>query len=519
MEERRAPSGGRFVSPSYINSGKGEREEFVWKEENGELQAAFVRFSSDGTAYEEPCNEWVCEKCHYEDMRDVAFKKERRECPWCGRKTLVPRRIAPDIISDGDIGAFPPVWIDENFEFRYEDVRDFVQLHTRLPDKRLYDVLACFAIASWRYEEFDAVPYLAFIGPIDTGKTRCLEVLRELCYRAVATTSITPAAISRVLSEYRCTLLIDQAEKMLSLQSEAGRTLYSILLSGYRRGMPYIVAKERSDRGIILRNVFGFKVISSEQIFDKALFSRCIVVRTRRGEPPREEIDEEWGFRLRSTLLMWRGTRRRSPDEPQEDLPTGEDLREMGVTLKGREREIWKPILAIYAYSGYSPAELASLVEESREEHKEALSTSTEAQIIQALLDAYAHTDEISVSELAGMLDLSTRSLGRKLATLGIKREKSGGRMHIDLRKNEEMLIRLAEEYYLMENEEEEKQKYMTIILTRIPQQHKIQGVDRQVYRLEREGQRLRLPEENARILIEKGYAVPAEEEEPEEEG
>jgi len=68
------------------------------------------------------------------------------------------------------------------------------------------------------------------------------------------------------------------------------------------------------------------------------------------------------------------------------------------------------------------------------------------------------------------------------------------------------------------EEEEEEEQEYVTIRLTR-NLQCEIQGVDGQVYRLEREGQRLRLPEENARILIEKGYAEPAEEEEPEEEG
>ena len=64
------------------------------------------------------------------------------------------------------------------------------------------------------------------------------------------------------------------------------------------------------------------------------------------------------------------------------------------------------------------------------------------------------------------------------------------------------------------EEEEEEEQEYVTIRLTRIPQQHEILGVDGQVYRLEREGQLLRLPKQNARILIERGYAV----EEPEEE-
>ena len=98
MGKEKPPSERRFVSPSYINSGKSEREEFVWKEENGELQAAFVRFSSDGTSYDfEPCNEWVCEKCHYEDMLDVAFKSGRRECPECGRKSLVPRRTVIEL--------------------------------------------------------------------------------------------------------------------------------------------------------------------------------------------------------------------------------------------------------------------------------------------------------------------------------------------------------------------------------------------------------------------------------------
>lgn len=415
-----------------------ELEEFIWHRD----RAAFVRFTNSqyGGSYEiEMCNEWECSACHYEVFADAVTKKERRECPSCGRKTLVPKRVAMERI-------YPPLWISEEMfedpvDVPYEEVRDFIHRYVYLSDERLYDVLASFAIASWKREIWRAVPYLAFIGNIETGKTRALEVLRQLCYHAVSAVSITPAAITRVLDEYKCTLLLDQAEKLLTQETEAGRLLYSILLSGYRRDLCYIVAKEGSPTGVQVRDVFGFKAIASERVFDKALFSRCIIIRMRRGVPQEERINEGWGFRLRSELLVWRAFRCIFPSE--------KEMREMGVTLKGREREIWFPLLAVYAFSGYSPSELLSVVEEVEEEHKERVISSEDAAIVQSLLSAMSEMDEIYVHELAEYIGMNPRSVGRRLASLGIKRERSREGMRIDLRRNEERIKELAEEFYL----------------------------------------------------------------------
>jgi len=161
----------------------------------------------------------------------------------------------------------------------------------------------------------------------------------------------------------------------------------------------------------------------------------------RRGVPQEERINEGWGFRLRSELLVWRAFRC--------IFPTESELREMGVTLKGREREIWYPLLAVYAFSGYSPSELLSVVEEVEEEHKERVISSEDAAIVQSLLSAMSEMDEIYVHELAEYIGMNPRSVGRRLASLGIKRERSREGMRIDLRRNEERIKELAEEFYL----------------------------------------------------------------------
>ena len=155
-----------------------ELEEFIWHQD----RAAFVRFTNSqyGPSYEvEMCNEWVCEACHHETFAEATTKKERRECPSCGRKTLVPKRVALERI-------YPPLWVSEEMfehpaDVPYEEVRDFIRRYVYLSDERLYDVLASFAIASWKREIWRAVPYLAFIGNIETGKTNAEEVLSRLC--------------------------------------------------------------------------------------------------------------------------------------------------------------------------------------------------------------------------------------------------------------------------------------------------------------------------------------------------
>ncbi|RLF92640.1 hypothetical protein DRN52_07685 [Thermococci archaeon] len=90
-----------------------------------------------------------------------------------------------------------------------------------------------------------------------------------------------------------------------------------------------------------------------------------------------------------------------------------------------------------------------SVVEEVEEEHKERVISSEDAAIVQSLLSVMSEMDEIYVHELAEYIGMNPRSVGRRLASLGIKRERSREGMRIDLRRNEERIKELAEEFYL----------------------------------------------------------------------
>jgi hypothetical protein len=93
-------------------------------------------------------------------------------------------------------------------------------------------MLANYALMTWSWDAWNAVPYLRFQGQPGTGKTRCLEVLKEICYRAVDLgVNPTPAGLFRSIDSIRGTFLIDEADYDGDFQSE----LIKLLNSGYRK--------------------------------------------------------------------------------------------------------------------------------------------------------------------------------------------------------------------------------------------------------------------------------------------
>ena len=61
----------------------------------------------------------------------------------------------------------------------------------------LYDILTSWIIASWVPECWKVVPYIFFYGPINSGKTRGLEILTTLSYRGLLSSNITTASLYR----------------------------------------------------------------------------------------------------------------------------------------------------------------------------------------------------------------------------------------------------------------------------------------------------------------------------------
>jgi len=188
----------------------------------------------------------------------------------------------------------------------FSEIRGFFMEHLDVADDTLYDVYSCFVLASWRPEDFNVVPYLFFLGPLASGKTRALECFHRLCYRAVMASSMSAASLFRALEAWHPTLLLDETE--VYSRKEMVEVL-ALLNSGYRRGQ-YAIRVEKVKGGnpqIAVFDTFGFKVLAGTEELAASLQSRCIVTKMSKAvKPVKLFIDEEKAQELLDKLLMYR---------------------------------------------------------------------------------------------------------------------------------------------------------------------------------------------------------------------
>jgi hypothetical protein len=195
---------------------------------------------------------------------------------------------------------------EENEEQLFNEIRAFLVDHLDLANDSFYDVYACFVMATWICEDFKVVPYLFFLGPLASGKTRALECLNELCYRSIMAASMSAASLFRALEAWHPTLLLDETE---IYNRESMIEVLALLNSGYRKGQ-FAIRIEKLQQGcpqIAMFETFGFKVLAGTEELAATLQSRCII--TAMSKAVRHVnlfIDEERAQELRNKLLMYR---------------------------------------------------------------------------------------------------------------------------------------------------------------------------------------------------------------------
>jgi len=285
----------------------------------------------------------------------------------------------------------------------------------------LFDVYAAFTLASWRPEDFTVVPYLFFLGPLASGKTRALECFSRLCYRAIMATSMSPASLFRALDAWNPTVVLDETE---IYNRESMVEIVALLNAGYRRGQ-YAWRVEKVESGTLHLqsfDVFGFKVLAGTQLLRATLSSRSIVTSmTKNVRPVRLFIDEDEAQSLRGKLLMYRFLNLGKPFPPI-DFSTFKDCRvaELFVSLLrvAPTQEI-RERLTDYAYS---------LVKSRIEEDLSSL----EARVFDAILQVEELVDEGRVStqaimdkfneELPEKEHMNSKWIGRRVRTLGFEK-------------------------------------------------------------------------------------------------
>ena len=166
-----------------------------------------------------------------------------------------------------------------------------------------------YILLSWVYDRVHTVCYLRALGDTGSGKTRFLDTIGRLCYKAtIVSGAATAAPVFRLLELWRGTMVIDEADFS---KSDTHQDIVKLLNTGFEKGKPVIRCYKNDPDNIQVHDVYGPKILSSRYTYeDKALESRCLTERmmqTNRDLPvvlPEAFFETE--RKLRDKLLMYR---------------------------------------------------------------------------------------------------------------------------------------------------------------------------------------------------------------------
>jgi hypothetical protein len=210
-----------------------------------------------------------------------------------------------------------------------------------------------WVLHTWAIRVAYATPYLfAYSAEPESGKTRLLEVLRELVRSPLLTMNISDAALFRAIDSRKPTLFFDEVDAVFSPKArERGHRddLRALLNAGYRRGEFVLRMGGGNNTQLEQFAVFCPKALAGLGTLPPTLASRCIRIEMKRrhkGEPvedffPGDLATETKDFR--DQLAAWAAS-------AVETLSAARPARVDG--LRDRTNEVWRPLLAIAELAG-----------------------------------------------------------------------------------------------------------------------------------------------------------------------
>ena len=242
------------------------------------------------------------------------------------------------------------------------------------------DVLGACVLFSYQQEKLLTVPYIFVYGDNESGKSTVLQLLKFLCYRPMYGVTVPAPDIYGYLED------IDSIGCVLEDEVQGIRKdidKIKIYKAGYKQGavVPRTILTQY-DRIIKYYNTFCFKACASEQIPQvKGFRERFIEIAMVEGYPEKEwtditKQDLKRLYELRNMLLKWRLLSREwQLPEPQ-------------LSMRGRLKELWKPILQIT--DGLTIYEtLTDFVEKQKNERLSSKQNTLEGHIVKVVTELH----------------------------------------------------------------------------------------------------------------------------------
>ena len=350
-------------------------------------------------------------------------------------------------------------WLTEEskVEFKevFENIRKQYKFYIDFPKDEYYDYFSLWTIGTYFHPLFNTYPYTFLNALKESGKTKTLHLTWCLAFNAIFSGNMSTSTIFRLIQNNRCTLLIDETEKLSN--PERAQEFRNILLNGYKSGGKVYRTEKERDKFIVKEfEPFSPKILANIRGMEDVLESRCntfILKKTKNFQIGNREINENNGIwqELRDnlyhlTLSKWK--------EVKKTYNAVSELSAVSA-ITNRQWELWKPILT-----------LAKLVSEevynkmfklalklSEEKTTENLTQSGEFLLVEAMLNVVDKDNYYSIKELkektVEYFDdepkwLNSKWTGRALKRLGFTEKRRLG-TGIEVRLNKDEVRDLAE--------------------------------------------------------------------------
>jgi len=261
------------------------------------------------------------------DGKNVSYEDEIK----IGELTYVP--INDDALVEGAV--LLPMRADN-----YDDLETLVKeltehIHKYVDVSEKYEkFVVWYVLLTWIYDRLNTLTYLRALGDTGTGKSRFLDVVGGLCYKAcIVSGSVTPAPIYRMIRKWRGTIILDEADFR---DSSEKHEVITILNCGFERNRPVIRCVKDNPDKLQFLPTYCPKIFASRRTFkDVALESRCLteVMKQSKREIPYllPEAFYEEQKHLRNKLLMFRFKNR---DKINPEMAQDIDLGDVESRLK-----------------------------------------------------------------------------------------------------------------------------------------------------------------------------------------
>lgn len=273
----------------------------------------------------------------------------------------------------------PPTGLeDERYSEIWANVRSYIKRYWATENDYLYEGLAAFAISTWLRPNFDYLPHLMVMGKHETGKTRLLNTLGNICYRAINPVDASPASVFRTIDIYNTTFFLSEYHDLI----EEKQMEINTLIKGAQKRGETVMRTEGEKYDPVSFSLFTHVGIGTQYEIPDDTESRCIEIQTR---PANEQMpDLADAPRLRNDLAYARFRLHDSEEWDQAWERADEYLRNHGVRHRLREKLL--SLVAVAVIWDELDAIKEFVVEMSQQRRRQVAETE-DALVVQAMME------------------------------------------------------------------------------------------------------------------------------------